>query len=184
MKKNNNIFTLSLSIIIALIALAVLIFFFRTIENKNRHTSAVMTTLADKVKQKENMKTLVEKVNKISEVSDTISSYFVNSKEIDSFLNYLENLGARVGVELEVKHFDVSSTSKDLLNVTLSTKGSFSNTMKTLMLIETAPYKINITHVNLDQVSETLTVDPKDPQKQTKSYFWQSEITFDVLVSS
>lgn len=183
MKTKSDILILSLSAAIALVALAVLIFFFKTIENKNKHTSVVLTTLADKVKQKENMKSLIEKVNKVSEMSDTINSYFVNSKEVDSFINYLENLGSSAGVELEVQNFDVSTISKDVLNVTISTKGSFSNTMKTLILIENAPYKINITKTFLDQGVESLNSDPKDPQKQTNTSFWRSEISFNVLTS-
>lgn len=129
------------------------------------------------------LKSLVEKVNKVSEISDTINSYFVNSKEVDSFINYLENLGASAGVELEVENFDVSATSKDILNVTISTKGSFSNTIKALILIENAPYKINITKTFLDKSSESSNPDPKDPQKQINTSFWRSEISFNVLTS-
>ncbi len=183
MKSKNDILILGLSITVTLIALAVLIFFFKTIENKNKHTSAVLTTLAEKVKQKENMKSLVEKLNKVSEMSATINSYFVDSKEVDSFINYLENLGTSAGVELEVQNFDVSPNSKNILNVTISTKGSFSNTMKTLILIENAPYKINITRTFLDQSTESSNPDTKDPQKQTTTSFWRSEISFSVLTS-
>ena len=183
MKNKNDILILGLSITIALVALAVLIFFFKTIENKNKHTSVVLTTLAEKVKQKENMKSLIEKVQKVSEMSDTINSYFVNGKEVDSFINYLENLGTSAGVELEVQNFDISTTSKDILNVTISTKGNFSNTIKTLILIENAPYKINITKTFLDQSTEFSNPDPKDPQKQTNTSFWRSEISFNVLTS-
>jgi hypothetical protein len=107
----------------------------------------------------------------------------VNSKEVDSFINYLENLGASAGVELEVENFDVSATSKDILNVTISTKGSFSNTIKALILIENAPYKINITKTFLDKSSESSNPDPKDPQKQINTSFWRSEISFNVLTS-
>ena len=183
MKNKSDILILSLSVAIALIALAVLVFFFKTIENKNKHTSVVLATLADKVKQKENMKSLVEKISKVSEMSDTINSYFVNGKEVDSFINYLENLGASAGVELEVQNFDVSTTSKEILNVTISTKGNFSNTMKTLMLIENAPYKINITKTFLDQSTESSNPDPKNPEKQINTSFWRSEISFNVLTS-
>lgn len=184
MKISKDILMFALSIVVSIVSLVVLIFFFRTIDNKNKHTSAVMTTLAEKVSQKDNMQVLIEKINKFSEMDETINSYFVNSKEVDLFLNYIEGLGQETGVTLKVNNFEISPTQKNLLSVKVSTKGSFSNTMRTLLLIENAPYKVNVTRTFIEQQSEFFNPDPKDLQKQTTSSFWKSEISFNVLISS
>lgn len=181
MQRKKDVLILTSSIIVTFMTLAFLIFFFKTIQNKNKHSSVVVATLVEKTKQKEEMKTLVEKVQKVSEMSDTINSYFVNSKEVDSFVNYLESLGEGARVELEVKSFDVSPASNNLLNVTVSTKGSFSNTVRILMLIENSPYKLNVTRTFMSHGSESLNSDPKNPTKQTTTSFWRSEISFNVL---
>ena len=85
MFKNRTILILILSIVTTLLALGTLIFFFRMVKNKNQHTSALLTTLANKMYQKQNAQALTKKMADIEETRSTINSYFVDSKEIDSF---------------------------------------------------------------------------------------------------
>ncbi len=182
MKKNPTALIFSLSVITTIASLSVLIFFFKVIENKNQHTSAVLATLSDKIAEKDNSKAMTEKITEINKAKDTINSYFVNSKEIDSFINYLENIDTTNSTELKVEGFDISPGSKNTLIVRISTKGTFSNIMRTLVLLENAPYKIHIIRTSFNQQIES-SLDPKDPKKTINTTGWQSDTSFSVLIS-
>ncbi|MEK7585715.1 MAG: hypothetical protein AAB477_00555 [Patescibacteria group bacterium] len=184
MFKNRTILILILSIVTTLLALGTLIFFFRMVKNKNQHTSALLTTLANKMYQKQNAQALTKKMADIEETRSTINSYFVDSKEIDSFISYLENLGTSAGAEVKVDKFD-TSTTKNILIVRITAKGTFSSIMRTLLLLENAPYKIDITRTYLDQQLGQTISDTKDPTKKQiiSAPIWQLEVSFNILTS-
>ncbi len=184
MKKNHTILIFSTSIILLIISIMVLVFFFKIIENKNKHTGVVLTTLSNKITEKVNSQAIEKRAANINETKEAINSYFVNGKEIDSFINYLENLGIISGVELKVDSFEISPGSKNILIVSISTEGTFSNVMKALVFIENAPYKIHVMRTSFDQQQVFSNLDSKNSKKSIVSTVWKSEISFSVLMSS
>jgi hypothetical protein len=171
------------SIIVVILASGTLILFFKLIENKNEHTSTVLATLADKIEKKENAKVLEEKIKEVDAIKDTIDSYFVNPKDIDSFIAYLENLGNIAGSLVKVESFDSSTNNQ--LSVKITLKGNFSNVMRTLMMLENSPYRIHVQKTSLTHEEGFSTPDPKNPTKQVvSSSSWKSEILFNVLLSA
>ncbi|MEK7106386.1 MAG: hypothetical protein AAB895_03435 [Patescibacteria group bacterium] len=184
MLKNRTIITLIISAVVMLATLATLVFFFKIIANKNEHTSAVLVNLANKVARKENINTLTKKIAEVEETKETIDGYFVDSTSIDSFIDYLEKLGANINTEVKVENFEISSTEKNILLVRLSNKGSFTNVMRMIVLLENAPYQIRITRTSINQLPQSVTVDEKTGKAtQVGATLWQSTISFSILIS-
>ena len=181
--KGNTTLIFCLSTATVLITLGAFIFFFKVIENKNKHTSNVLITLANKEKQKENNENLIKQISEVSDTKSQIDSYFVDPNKIDSFINYLENLGTESGANLKVKGFETKIDSGNSLNVKVSAKGTFNNVISTLMLIEDAPYKLMVTDVRMSQNYKQEILDEKGEVKQAAEKEWEAEITFNVLLS-
>jgi hypothetical protein len=181
-KKTNLI--LSLSIITAIVVATVFILFFKVIKNKNEHTSAVLTTLETKINKKANIKMLEKKIAELEATRARIDSYFVDSEQIDSFISYLENLGTTAGTVLEVKTVEISPNKKNTILGKVSAQGTFASVMKTITLLESIPYQIEVTSVYLNKDTQTVTSEVKGKTVTTTSYVWQADISFEILSSS
>lgn len=185
MHKNKTTIIFGLSIFIALLAIAVLIFFFRIIKNKNQHTSAVLTTLESKITKKADISTLKKKISELEDARADLDSYFVNSSRIDSFINYLEKLGAGTGASLEVKSVEVSTKEENTIIGEISISGSFVDVMQAMILVENIPYKIHVTSIYLNKNTQAdsteVTSKEKGKEKIIKTPTWQADISFKIL---
>lgn len=186
MQKNSTIFMLSLTILAVLFASGIFVFMFKVIQNKNEHTSKVLMTLEDKMAEKENMSVVNQRLTEVETTSKTVNSYFVDSKQIDLFVAYLEKIGADTSTDLAVKDVSVSTTEKGSLSLKLSVKGTFSNIMQVVSLLENSPYQINITqtYLNKELVDNAPAVTPnKNPKLPVAPppILWRADISFSVL---
>jgi hypothetical protein len=184
MYKNRTNLKLILSVLIMLLSFATLVFFWKIIENKNVHTSKVLATLEDKIVKKSDASDLTKKVSEIDQLKVETKKHFVDSKSIDSFIGYLESLGADANTEVKVEGFDPMSTTKDHLTVRLSAKGTFSNIMRTIMLLENSPYQVHIKKTYINKGSPAVSLDEKGNAKYTQTNTWQLDVTFSVLMSN
>jgi predicted O-linked N-acetylglucosamine transferase (SPINDLY family) len=188
MNKNRTTFILSLSIIVMILSLGTLVFFFKIIINKNQHTSATLVALANKMERKNNIDSLTKKISEVELTQQTINGYFVDSTKIDSFIDYLEKLGASASTEVKVQNFDTptakNQTNKTLM-VTISSTGTFTNVMRTLELLENAPYKIHITKTTFNLQPKVTAIDEKTgkPVPDSSTPIWQALISFSILIS-
>jgi arginine utilization protein RocB len=167
-----------------ILSIATLFFFFKIIANKNEHTSSVLVNLANKMAKRENIDTLKKKIEEVKQTQEKINEHFVDSTKIDSFVDYLEKLGTSGSTEVKVESFELSVADKNTLQVKLSTKGTFSNVMRTMMLLENTPYQVHITNVSLNKQSGDINIDPKTGKViTTTASTWQSTISFSILTS-
>jgi hypothetical protein len=184
MYKNRTILKLILSSLIMLLSVGTLVLFAKIIANKNSHTSAVLLNLSNKMAKKDNIEILKKKIAEVEETRETINGYFVDSTKIDYFVDYLENLGTSFGTQIKVESFEPSAKDKNTLSVRLSCKGTFSNIMNTILLLENAPYNIHITRTSFSQQLDQITTTDKGGKKTTNSIpTWQANISFTILSS-
>ena len=154
MKKNNTTLIFITSMLVLILVIFLFFYFLRVIKNKNQHTAVVLTTLQEKISEKENALTFNEKVTEIESLQKKINNLFVNPNKIDEFVNYLEEIGRTTNSEVSVK--DVKE-NKDVLTFTLSMKGGFNDVIKSITLLENIPYQTDITSVVLnEEVEENL----------------------------
>ena len=188
MTKHRTIFTLAISILTMILSIGALTFFYKVIENKNKHTEAVTNTLHEKTAAKANSVALEEESKNVEGIHKTINSYFLDPAKIDTFVNYLEGLGTNAGAEVKVENFDTSS--KKNLIVRITTKGTFSNVMRVLLLVENAPYKTHIISTTFNRsnieapavvATDKATSTPITPTKSSEQ--WAGNITFSIALS-
>ncbi|MCX6753631.1 MAG: hypothetical protein NTV03_01070 [Candidatus Nomurabacteria bacterium] len=186
MKKSNTNLIFITSIILLVVLTGFSIYFLNAIRNKNRHISAVEITLKKKIEDKQNVSTLQKKMNELLGTNTKIDGYIVDTSRIDLFVEYLEGLGINNNVNLSVKTVDVLKNEKNKIFLGLSINGTFTNVMKTIVLLENSPYNMTTTssYVNKDIV---VPVDAGNgtnkesgilPERESS---WQADITFNVL---
>ncbi len=182
MYKNRTTFMLILSILAMVVSITTLILFFKIIANKNEHTSALSRSLVDKIAMKENADTLTKKIDEVENIKKIINAHFVDSTKIDSFIDYLEKLGISASTEVKVESFDTSKTEKNILSVTLSVNGTFSNVINTFKLLENSPYQIDVIRISLIEQPKSINKEIKTGNSASAGApEWQSSVSFNVL---
>jgi hypothetical protein len=146
------------------------------IKSKNNYISVAVSTLEKKMNEKENIKFLKDKIAELSDTYEKINGYFVDTASIDTFVVYLEGIGADNNVDLSVKGVDTPRNEKNKISVNLSMKGKFGDIMNVVDILENAPYNITINSLYLNKDI----ILPTDTVKENISS-WQADITFNVL---
>ncbi len=183
MNKNHTKSIFYLSIIVTLLAVGAFAVLFKII-SKNEHTSLVLSTLDDKMIKKENSSALTSKLAEIDAIKKTIKGYFVDTTAIDSFIDYLEKLGLGFGITVKVENFEMSSVDKNILNVEISSKGTFDDMMRVTKLIENAPYQINVKRVSLAKSLAGNIEEIEGVKQPVTGTVWQLNIKFSVVTST
>lgn len=189
MQKNNTNLILIITIILFVIFTGVFISLLSIIKNKNVHTTAVVTALGEKILEKENIGVIEKRMAELTNTQTKISGYLVNTSRIDSFVEYLENVGTKNNVELSVNSVDTPKNEKNKISVNISVIGNFSDVMKTLATVENSSYNINISSLYLNKeittINNTTTEIVKGVEKVTVTPVtkasWQADISFKVL---
>ena len=183
MKNKKSIIMLIVSIFTFLVMIGVFILFMRIIKNKNIHTSAVLSTLESKMIEKENFNVLESKVKEIKVTNEKINSYFLNKDQADLFVIYLENLGLSFHTQVAVKSIEVSTVNKDTMMLKIEINGSFDNILKTVSLLENAPYNIfiNSAYLNKEIISASVNTAVNAPKIINTSSNWSAEVGFGIL---
>ncbi|HCY26124.1 TPA: hypothetical protein DIC38_00355 [Candidatus Nomurabacteria bacterium] len=162
-------------------SLLVFIFFFKIIENKNKHTGAVLYTLQEKILDKENSESLKDRLVEIETTFNKIDGYLFDKESVDTFVGYIEDLGSSVGAEISVRSIDAIKNEKNLMKIKVHSNGSFSSVIKSISLIENMSYKIEVVQVYLNRNLET----EEKEGEQTKTILnnWGADITFNIKSS-
>ena len=184
MKKNYTTLIFIFSILATILVICLFIFLLKVIKNKNQHASVVLTTLEEKMKEKENAIIFAEKITEIKSLQDSINNHFVDSDKIDSFVGYLEEIGLNLGSEVLVNSIEIPPKTKNIILFNLSIMGTFQEVMKTITFLENIPYQINITQVYLNKdIIQSTKVDVKDvkQEKILETPTWQADISFNIL---
>jgi hypothetical protein len=181
MKNNKPILMLIISILSFLVTLAVFVLFIRIIINKNVHTSAVLGTLKSRMIDKENFSALEDKIKDVEVTHSKIDSYFILKNKADLFVDYIESLGKSSGTELTVTNIESQKENKDLILFKVSVIGNFNDVMKTISILENAPYSISINSVYINKEIIKENPDTKAPKVVNITPSWVADITFDVL---
>jgi hypothetical protein len=181
MKKSQTTSILIFSVITTVLVVGLFVFCLRVIKNKNQHTSAVLLTLQEKIKEKENATMFAEKVSEIQNTKELIGNYFVDSNRIDAFVGYLEDFSVVTGANVTVKGIEILKDDKKNISFKLEIVGTFQDVMESITLLENIPYQVDILQVylnkNIEQVQDTSNVKVKSLKIPT----WQADIAFNIL---
>lgn len=181
MKNNHTTTILIFSIIITIVVACLIVFSLRVIKNKNIHTSAVITTLQEKMQEKEDTTIFAEKFTEIELTRDSINSHFVDPNNINKFVDYLENLGLNMGSEVLVKSIEVPANTQNTISFKVTINGTFQKVSATIALLENIPYQVEITQIYLNKDMK------QQEQEDIKKVIildvptWQADVSFNIL---
>lgn len=190
MKKNHTTLKLIFSIFVTVLAVFLFVFFLKVIKNKDQHISVVLATLQERLTEKENATIFAEKVVEIKSLQDSIDSRFVNPNKIDTFVDYLEEIGSNLGSEVAVESIEMPAKTKNIILIKISIRGDFPEVMRTITFLENIPYQVNITQVYLNKDIKQIVqenVDENTTNKETKPVrtveipTWQADVSFNIL---
>ncbi len=89
-----------------------------------------------------------------------LDGYFISPDGALGFVEYIENLAVSSGLTYRINLFDsaqdpeASKNEKELLKTSLTTTGSIQNTRNFISLIQTLPYNVKITKVDLKRTAD------------------------------
>jgi len=184
MKKNSTTPIMIFSILATILVICLFVFLLKVIKNKNQHASVVLTTLEEKMKEKENAIIFARKIAEIKSIQDSINNHFINPDKIDTFVGYLEGIGFNLGSEVLVNNIEIPLKAKNTMSFSLSITGTFQEVMRTITFLENIPYQINITQVYLNKnIIQSAKGDIKDVEKEKVSEIptWQADVSFNIL---
>lgn len=176
MKKNHTTFILITSILTAMITAGVFIYILKIIENKNQHVSVILSTLQEKMAEKDNAIMFNEKIAEIDRINKSITDRFVDQNKIDEFVSYLEEIGVSTDSEVVVKNIEIPS--EDVLALKLSITGTPKNVIRAITVLENIPYQVEIISVSLNEEIEK----PEEEKKQkTEASIMYADVSFNIL---
>lgn len=178
MDRKTTTFKFILSIFAALLVIASFVFFLKIIKDKNRNTSMSIISLQEKVKMKEKITMFSEKSAEIIKLQSSVNDYFVDTKKIDTFVNYLESLGEDIGSKITVKEINVPEKLTDRIEFQLSITGDFDQVTKTVIILENIPYRIDVTRV---YYNKEINFNKDENLKNLEVPTWQADLTFNIL---
>lgn len=165
--------------LVTIVSIYIFNFILTTIRVKNERTSLVVYELEKKMIDKENEKILIDKTEEIKSLQSSVDKHFIDAKNIDIFVEYLEKIGSDNKAEVTVNGVNIPVDIKNIVNFKVSIIGDFSNIIQIINVLESIPYEINITQVylnkDLNQTAENGSVEIIDKSK------WQADVSFDIL---
>ena len=181
MKKSKTNILLIVSSILMIISVGFFVFLFTVIVNKNIHTSAMQATLDEKIMQKQQGSILSKNIKEAVDDNKIVDSYFINPDSIDDFVSGLEKDSNSLGNKTTVSSVEFSNVDKRIINVGLSVEGSFVSVFKSIRMIESIPYIVNIKSLNIS--ANIVNKDGTPAQALKKGEVWQpwsADILFEV----
>jgi hypothetical protein len=171
------------SFITLCVSIGVFIFFFQAIENKNIHTQAVLSTLENKIAEKNNTSILLRKIKKVNEVKQDIENHFVDTSHINIFVDSLEKLGTSANTSLKVTDVALSESDPNIVTVKVSIQGSFAHVSQAIALLENIEYHVHVKEIYLSKQITAPVVDAKGKVTTPGFTSWEAKVSFVVLTS-
>jgi len=167
------------AIFLAIFALCIFTYLFIIIQKKNINISAIsieVYKLNQSLKEQSNIKKTLE----ITEGErDQLSSYFVSGDSVVSFIERIEGYALKTNTTIVISSVDIDEDLK-VLNLTLSTSGSFQDLYQLLVLLENAPVEFQFVSTSFSKVGPSGASAPESLQVDDSSV-WSAEFDINLI---
>lgn len=193
MKSNSKKYLIICSIL-AVISVVGYIFFTNYIAGLTDKTSALKSDIDLNQIKYFRLESLRKATENTSDQKQKITDLFVGENKAVDFIGEVESLAKASNLSYSTKSIEnsdagnLSEQNKDLLTITISTTGSWSNTIKFIRLIETLPYSVRVESLDLTSAgypsaSSEASVQSAEPTSTPSvvSSKWTSTIKFSVI---
>lgn len=137
-----------IAIVVFVVGIASFFFLKKEINKKNEEANIIAVTVETETSNKNRIRQLGSFLDMSSVEIAELDTHFIYRKDVVPFLQFVEDLGSKAGLSAEVSSVDESADGQTLF-VSADIEGSFVAVYKFLKLIENAPYKVEITTLDL-----------------------------------
>ena len=130
------------ALILTLIFVGVFIFMFNKLKKENEHASKLSQTLNDHLSEDEGVSSISKVIAEANTKRDMLTSYIVDENQIDKFVTWVEETGDSVKVPIVVSNVSSSPSKKNIISISLKGRGSFSDVVRFVSLVEYSPYQL------------------------------------------
>ncbi len=150
------------------------VYSFYAVKEKSENASLVFDELNEYLSKGGTINTLKMSIKNTKEDRKKVDAYFVKRDDIPDFTRKIESLGGMSGTDLTITAL---RSQGDVLSFDLSSEGSFKNTLQLISLIESLPFKVDITKAYIDVVEVEI---PKEDGGGIKST-WKGNYSIDLI---
>ncbi|MDD5318726.1 MAG: hypothetical protein PHF79_02810 [Candidatus Pacebacteria bacterium] len=181
-----------LFILVAVLVVAAAIGYF-LIFSKVRSVSEENAVLAAQVSQlsqsNEHVQALKSVVDQSQGYLDRLNSYFVGSGDQNTlqFITQIESLATSVGLQHATQNITLDNGNgldalgKQSIGVTFATSGSWSETVRFISLLESSPYILDITRIDLDKSASGAGITGATSTSPKSQNIWTATYHFSVV---
>lgn len=182
MKTRKTIIILIFSILITSISLFLFIYSIRILSTNRVKISESLDTYWSKVRDKENIMLLSDKINEVNLLKSNIDKHFIKVGEVNKFISYIEDMGEGVGSNISTSNIEIPKDIENIISFRIVVKGNFKQVMNTISFLENIPYRININQIYLYKKEKEINSEKETPIVETpENTIWQSDVSFDIL---
>ena len=150
MQKNFSKTPLFLSILFFLFSCLISVFFYRTIDSKSKDSQLKEEEWQNETYRRDEIKMLDNSVKIMEKERAQLETHFAQSSNVVPFLDTIEGLALKVGIEAKVTSVDILTNHSGLV-VGVKASGTFNGLYKFLTLLENSLYELKLIGVNMRQ---------------------------------
>jgi hypothetical protein len=162
------------TIILFVLVTGIYVYLFHTIKKLGEHSATLFAEVTALEVQESEIGQLRKNVQATDENLKQLTLHFINTGDIVPFLETVEGYGRTLHV---VTKFDsvVVEKSPNRVTLSLSANGTFTDVYRFIALLESSPYELTFTNVNLQST------DGGTQDKKLATGIWNAHITLSVL---
>ncbi len=137
-----------LSIIFFIFSVAVFVFFFRLINERNEESQIKEEKWQKETDRRDEIKALDYSVKIIEEERKVLDRHFAKSSDVVPFLDTIEELAPQVGAKANVTSVDIIEENGGLM-IGMQASGAFGSLYRFITLLENSPYELEFMAVSI-----------------------------------
>ena len=141
-------------ILLNLLISSVYVYSFYAVKTKNEEASLISLELKEYLSKEGAINLLKKSVKNTESERKNIDASFVARDDVPVFAKKIESLGGMSGTKLSITKLQAQG---NVLSIGLSSEGSFRNTLHLISLIETLPFKVEITKAYINTIERLST---------------------------
>lgn len=181
---------LTVAFIVLLISAASYLLLYRSVVSQARQSSQILAEVTLESNKKLHERELTATYADTLSDRTRISGFVVSEEKIVPFIESVEKIGTDSGTDLEISAIGTEkaaaqdTTGFGHIAAHLDIKGSWSNVMRALLLVENMPYSVTVNNVRLVASSEVVdSVPVKKGDKPQRVRQWGLSLDIRVLTS-
>jgi len=159
-----------------ILASLIFVFLYRETMNNHKISEDSFSEWKKESSKRDEIMSLNRSIASVTEKKNLLETHFAKSSDVVPFLDFLENLAKTVGVKAGVSLVDLPEKEAGLI-VEMKVAGDFKTIYKFLKLLESSPYQLELTSVNLQNVAQEETTN-KSSDKKTE---WEALLRIKLL---